>query len=123
MVDQETTLLIQDIINKALEGKAHPFRDILYWSEFRYYKGWVRSAKILIKILTSSANKLFKEYCKDVIAGISDITKLLAYEQLLDIMDFYKKDLDTVQAMLIEYEDYLGEGNFWYSFLGGRRES
>ena len=122
MTDQETTLLIQDIINKALEGKEHPFRSIRYWSEYRYYRRWTGATKLIIRTLQASSNKLFKEYCRDVIAGISDITKILAYEQLLDITAFYKKDLDTVQAMLLEYEDYLGEGNFWYSFLGGRRE-
>ena len=122
MTDTEATQIIQDIINKAIEGRQHPFRSILYWSEFRYYKGWVRSTKIVLKTLNFAADNLFKEYCKDVIAGISDITKLLAYSQLQDIMAFYKKDLDTVQSMLLEYEDYLGEGNFWYSFLGGRRE-
>lgn len=122
MTDQETTLLIQDIINKAVEGKAHPFRSILYWSEYRYYRRWTFSTKIVIKTLKQAANNLFKEYCKDVIAGISDITKLLAYQQLLDIKDFYENDLSTIQSMILEYQDYLGEGNFWYSFLGGRRE-
>ena len=122
MTDQETTLLIQEIINKALEGRAQPFRSILYWSEFRYYQRWTRSTKLIIKTLKVSAKKLFNEYCKDVIAGISDITKLLAYSQILDIITFYETDLSTVQSMLLEYEDYLGEGNFWHSFLGGRRE-
>ena len=122
MTDQETTQLILNIINKAQEGKAQPFRTILYWSEFKYYRKWVRSTKLIIETLRISASNLFKEYCADVIAGISDVTKLLAYTQLLDIIDFYRNDLATVQSMLTEYEDYLGEGNFWYSFFGGRRE-
>lgn len=122
MTDQETTLIIQEIINKAMEGKAHPFRSILYWSEFRYYQRWTRSTKLIIRTLKISAKNLFKEYCKDVIAGISDITKLLAYSQMLDIIVFYETDLSTIQSMLLEYEEYLGEGNFWYSFLGGRRD-
>jgi len=122
MNDTTTTQLILDIINKAKEGKAHPFRYILYWSEYRYYRGWVRSTKLVIKTLRSSAKKLFKKYCKDVIAGISDITKLLAYAQLLDIITFYENDLKTVQAMLSDYDTYLSEGNFWSAFFGGRRE-
>lgn len=121
MNDTEATRLILDIINKAKEGKAHPFRPILYWSEFRYYRRWIRSTKLVIRTLRSSAKKLFKEYCGDVIAGISDINKLLAYSQLLEIIAFYENDLKTVRAMLNDYDTYLGEGNFWYSFLGGRR--
>ena len=122
MNDTETAQLILDIISKAQEGKAQPFRHILYWSEFRYYRRYQRSTKLIIKTLQLSAKNLFKEYCQDVIAGISDVTKLLAYEQLLAIAEFYEKDLETIQSMLSEYNDYLEDGNFWYSFLGGRRE-
>ncbi len=122
MTDQETTQVIQAIIDKAQEGKAQPFRTILYWSEFKYYRGLKKATKLVIETLRISSKRLFKSYCEDVIAGVSDINKILAYTQLLDIIDFYQQDLETLQAMLTEYDDYLGEGNFWYSFFGGRRE-
>ena len=122
MNDTDATKLILDIITKAKEGSTQPFRSIRYWSEFRYYRKHAWTTKIIIKILRRSANKLFKEYCQDVIAGISDVKKLIAYNQLLDMVDFYRNELETIQAMLNEYDEYLGEGNFWYSFLGGRRE-
>lgn len=123
MADQDLTLLVQEIINKALEGDAHPFRPILYWSEFRYYHGWARSTKLVIRTLKTSAKDLFKEYCKDVIAGISDVTKILAYSQLLDIAAFYENDLNTVQQMLDDYDEYLGNfRNFIGALFGERRE-
>ncbi len=124
MTEQETTLLIYEILNKALEGDALPFKLITCWNEFLYYLRWSRSTKIVIKTLKTSANKLFKEYCQDVIAGISDITKLLAYKQLLDVTAFYENDLATVQKMLDEYDDYLGDwGNFWrHVFLRESRD-
>ena len=124
MTDQDTTLLIQDIINRAQEGRAFPFRTIRYWSEFRYFQRYARSTKIIIRILRVSANNLFKDYCKGVIAGISDITKLLAYQQLLDIVDFYKEELKTIQAMVDDYDEYLGDlGNFVRAFFGERRDN
>ena len=122
MTDSETTQLILEILNKAREGKAHPFRPILYMSEFRYYKRWVLATKLIIKTLKTSAKKLLKDYCKDVIAGISGVTKLLAYSELLDVIAFYETDLKTVQQMLKDYDAYLDDGHFWYSFFGGRRE-
>jgi hypothetical protein len=122
MTDQETTQVIQAIIDKAQEGKAQPFRTILYWSEFKYYRGLKKATKLVIKTLRISSKRLLKSYYEDVIAGISDFNKLLAHLQLLDIIDFYQQDLETIQTMLTEYDDYLGEGNFWYSFFGGRRE-
>jgi hypothetical protein len=122
MTDQDTTLLIQDIINKAQEGIAFPFRTIQYWEEFRYFQRYARSTKIIIRVLQTSANNLFKNYCRDVITGISDITKLLAYQQMLDIIDFYKEDLKTIQAMIDDYDEYLGNlRNFIFALLGERR--
>jgi hypothetical protein len=123
MVDNETTLIIQDIISKAIEGRAQPFRHILYLSEFCYYCRCTISTRIIIKTLTQAAENLFKEYCKDVITGISDIAKLLAYQQLLDIIDFYEDELDTINRMLADYHTYLGNlFNFVDAILGGRRE-
>jgi hypothetical protein len=124
MADQETIQVIQDIINRAQEGRAFPFRTIIYWSEFQYFKGYARSNKLIIKLLKTSADNLFKEYCKDVIAGISDITKILAYAQMQDIIAFYQEELKTIQAMLDDYDEYLG--NFWNfvgALFGERRDS
>jgi hypothetical protein len=119
---QEATSIIQDIITKAQEGPAFSFRTIQYWDEFRFYQKYAKSTKIIIKVLKTSADSLFKDYCRDVIAGISDITKLLAYEQLTDIVAFYENELITFQAMLDDYDDYLGNlGNFISAIFGGER--
>ena len=123
MADQETIQVIQDIINRAQEGRAFPFRTIIYWSEFQYFKGYARSNKLIIKLLRTSADNLFKEYCRDVTSGISEVAKLLAYSQLLDIVAFYENDLKILKQMADEYDEYLGNFSiFWNSFLGGRRD-
>ena len=123
MTDQESTLIIQEIVNKAKEGRALTFRPISYLSEFTYYYRLVISTKLVIKALKQAADNLFKEYCKDIIAGTSDFTKLLAYEQLLDIVAFYNNDLSTIQLMIIDYRDYLFSsfGSFIAAILGERR--
>ena len=124
MTDLETTQLTQEIINKAQEGVIRPFSTIKFWSEFKYYRGLAKATKVVIKTLEVSAEKLFKEYCKDVIAGISDITKLLAYQQLLDIVDFYEEELKTIKAMVDDYDEYLGNlGNFIGAIFGERRDN
>ena len=123
MTDTELTQVIQDIVTKALENKAQPFRPILYLTEFVYYYRLSISTKIVIKTLRDSAKKLFNEYCKDVINGISDVTKLLAYSQILDIKAFYENDLKTVKQMLDDYDEYLGNfRNFIGALFGERRE-
>ena len=123
MNNQETTLIIQDIIAKAQEGEAHPFITITYWEEFRFYQRYAKSTAIIIKVLKTSADNLFKNYCRDVIAGISDITKLLAYTELLTVIAFYENELNTFKAMLNDYDEYLGNfRNFVYALFGGERE-
>ena len=122
MDNTETTQLVLDILEKAQSNNHQPFQFILCWREFAYYRKLTVSTQLIIKTLQDSATGLFKEYCKDVIAGISDVDKLLAYLQLLDIKAFYEQDLKTIQQMLNEYTEYLEKGNFWYSFLGGMRE-
>lgn len=122
MNKQEATSIIQDIITKAQEGEAHPFITITYWDEFKFYQRYAKSTAVIIKVLKTSTNNLFKSYCQDVIAGISDITKLLAYMQLIDIIAFYENELKTLQAMLNDYDDYLGNfGNFVRAIFGGER--
>ena len=122
MNNTDTRYILLEIINQAQEGNSIKFQYIKSWREFKFRWRQARSTKIVIKTLKASAKNLFNEYCKDVIAGISDVTKLLAYVELQDIIAFYEEDLSTLQKMLDEYDGYLGKGNFWYSFLGGERE-
>lgn len=122
MNDIETKQLILDIINKAQEGKSFKFQYICSWDEFRYYNRLIKSNKLIVKTLQTSANNLFREYCNDVTSGISDVNKLLAYSQLRDVITFYEGDVDTLQKMLDEFDEYIEKGNFLYSILGGERE-
>ena len=123
MTDQETTLIVQDILIKALEGPALSFKPIVSWQEFRYYQKYKVSTKIIIKVLRQSATSLFMDYCRTVITGISDITKLFAYQQILDAATFYKTELETVQKMLDDYDAYLGKWrNLFNALLGEVRD-
>lgn len=122
MTDQETTLLIEEILAKAREGRAQPFAYILYWNEFKEYIRQRLSTKLVIKTLKASAKNLFKEYCSEIAAGASDVTKLFAYKQFLDIIDFYENELNTLQLMIDDYSEYLGNfRNFINALLGEKR--
>lgn len=121
MNDLDTKQFVFNIINQAQEGKFIKFQYIGSWKEFIYYLRQKQSTKLIIKALKISAKKLFTDYCRNVIAGISDVNKLLAYTKMLDIIDFYKKDLDTLNQMLDDYDTYLGDGHFLYSLFGGER--
>lgn len=123
MTDTETKQMTLAIIEQAQEGQLLKFHYIRSWDEFQEYTRLNRATKAVIKLLSRSANNLFKEYCKDVIAGISDVTKLAAYSQIREYIDYYIKEAETQQKMLDEYDNYLGDwGNFWHSFLGGERD-
>ena len=122
MTNTEIHQFLLEVLEHVEKGESLEFRFITSWFEFDYYRRQAQSTKTLIKILESSSNRLFKDYCNDVIFGISHVNKLLAYSQLQDIIAFYQKDLDTINKMLDDYDDYLGQGHFWYSFFGGERD-
>ena len=117
----EAQELLLGIIEHAQSGQSIEFRFIQTWSEFRERIKQAKSTELLIKTLRSSANKLFKSYCQDVIAGISDVNKLLAYSQLQDVIAFYEREADTLDRMLDDYDSYLADGHFIESLLGWER--
>lgn len=122
MQDSTAQQILSALIEQAQEGKSLEFRFIRSWNEFQYSWRLHKTTKLIIKALKDSNNKLLKEYCKDVIAGVSDVNKLLAFKQLQAITAFYEKDLETLKRMIDDYDEYLGNGNFWYSLLGGERD-
>jgi hypothetical protein len=120
MQHTEAQQLLLDIIEQAKKSNT-PFTFITTWNEFRFCRQNFRATKLIIKTLEASKQKLFKSYCKDIADGSADVDKLLATKQLEDIIAYYKRELDVLERMLKDYDDYLGQGNFWYSFLGGER--
>ena len=119
----EEQQLILKIVETALTEENLKFSYITTWHEFRYRAKQARATKMLIKVLKASARRLFKSYCTDVIAGVSDITKLTAHSQLLDVVAFYERDLTVLKQMTAEYDEYLGDcGNFFHAIFGGERE-
>ena len=121
MRDTEAQQLLLDILAHAEEGKFTEFRFITTWKDFIYYWRLSKSDKLIIKTLKEATNNIFKDYCKEVVLGTTDFTQLLACSQLQDAITFYEKDLSVIKRMLDEYDEYLGEGHFWHSFLGGER--
>ena len=130
MNNNEAQQILEEILAQAENGKLTEFRFITSWADFKACFMMYKANQLIIKMLKQSSNSLFKTYCKDVISGISDVTKLLAYNQLDDVIDYYKKELKTLDDMLNEYEEYnsklydeyLWHGNFFYAFLGGERD-
>ena len=123
MTDAEINQMTLAIIEHAQEGQPLKLHYIKSWNEFQEYTRLNRSTKAVIKLLNNAANNLFKKYCKNVIAGSSDVIELVAYTQIQEYRDYYIKEAETQRKMLDEYDNYLGNwGNFWHSLLGGERD-
>lgn len=119
----ETTDILVSILERAQQGDFIEFKYITSWHEFRFRSKQHTATKIVIKTLKSAGKRLFKAYCDEVIAGVSDINKLIAYTQLLEAINFYQADLVTLKKMVDEYDSYLGDwGNFFNAIFGGERE-
>lgn len=120
MTNTDAEQLLKAIIEQA-ENAPSKFRFIYSWKDFIFCHKQYKSTKLVIKVLNEASKNLFNAYCKTVTTGISDVTQLLAFAQLGDVIDFYKNELKTLGNMLDEYEEYLWNGNFIYALMGGER--
>jgi hypothetical protein len=121
MDDKFAQQLTLEILRQVEERRFTQFRLLGNWQEYQLCQQSIISTKLVIKVLRQSASNLFKQYCKTVITGISDIYQLMAYTQLKEAEVFYNTELDTFGNMVDEYEDYLRHGNFLYAYTGGER--
>lgn len=114
--------IVTEIVERATKGQFTEFHFIRSFNEFLYWREEVRITKLNIKSLTEVADKLFKNYCKEIVTGTADVTNLLAYTEITDIVAFYKTELSTFERMLDEYRGYLSHGNFIRALLGEERD-
>ena len=123
MQDVETQDLISGIISQAEAGEHTKLKLITSWEEYKYYLKRQKALKIVLKILRTSINSIFKAYCKDVAKGEANYLSLLAHSQLKDILGYYIEEFDIVRQMNDEYDEYLGNlNNFFLAILGYARE-
>lgn len=122
MTDTTAQQILLAIIQQAQEGRSIVPQRIMSWREFRHYGRLLRGTKVVIKVLKTAGNNLFKSYCDHVTSGVSDVNRLIAHTELQDVVAFYERDIKILKEMLDEYDKYLGQGHFWYSFLGGERD-
>ena len=120
MNNQDAENLLQAILENA-EGQLSEFRFIESLIDYVECLQWYKATKLVIKILKDTSKRLFKAYCKNVTSGISDVTQLIAFTQLGDVITFYSTELSTIDNMLDEYEEYLRKGNLLYAITGGER--
>lgn len=122
MQQTEAQELLLNILEHAKKQNI-TFTFIATWNDFKFYRQNRKATKLIIRTLEAAAGNLFKTYCKDIVDGSADVNKLLAVKKLEDVISFYERELETLDRMLDEYDDYLGKGNFWYSVLGGERDT
>ena len=121
MYNTEAYQLMSTIIDQAQAGQFTEFQFLHNWDEYKFYKGKCRAYRLLVKTLQKSTNRLFKSYCSSVTQGSCNFTKLLAYHQMLQTINYYKTEIVTITDMILEYEAYLTCSNFLYAFLGATR--
>lgn len=121
MNKKEEQQLLTTIFEQANSAKPSEFHFICNWTDYKFYRGKRKSYRLLIRILNKGATRLLRGYCNSVVTGDANFLKLLAYQQLLQVIEFYEKELNTYIDMINEYEAYLFEGNLLWSFLGGYR--
>ena len=114
--------LASELMQKAESGKHRQFRFIRNWQEYSRTRKLRQTHLLLVASIRKSADSLFRQHCKSVIIGQSDVIKLVAYCTTIKVLRFYEEELKTIEDMLIEYECYLAAGN-WPDFIFGTQRS
>lgn len=112
--------LILELLRRA-DAEHTPFEKLYTASGYLTAKVTRRSIKKVINNLNYSAAKLFTKYCKTVTSRRSDVYMLLAYKRLCQAVEFYHQELDIVNKALLDYEEWLWNGNIIRAFVFGER--
>ena len=121
MQDIDTQQFLLDILERAETGKVTDFQLLRNLTQYRFCKDQRRSLDVLVTVLQRAANQLFSSYCKAVSTGTADVNQLLAYKQLIQTIEFYKRDREVFKDMTQEYEAFLSAGHFLSAILGESR--
>lgn len=119
----DTQKLIHELILHAESEEPLEFRFIRTWSEYRTLRKSRKAMKALLKVLRQSTENLLETYCNEIEIGTAAVHKLLACRILVQTINYYERDYETLDTMLGEYELYLVSGNlFDFVWYGGRPE-
>ena len=113
--------LMSELIYNAESGNHRQFQYLRNYKEYFRARKVKRALAILVASIKQSLNRQFKNYCKSITTGETDVLKLLAYTMSNKVLKFYEEELKTVNAMIIEYECYLCNGNLFDFILGLNR--
>jgi hypothetical protein len=115
----DTQELLLNLIENAKAGEHTKFVQLRFFNE--YVGGWAtyKATQKVADILEDSANTLFKKYCKAIKQHQADVNLILAYKQLQQAVDFYREEQKITKDILVDYENWLFDGNFLKAFLFG----
>ena len=113
--------LMSELVYNAESGNHRQFQYLRDYKEYFRARQVKRALAILVSSIDKSIGRQFKNYCKDIKIGKTDVTKLLAYSMSNRVLKFYEEELKTVDDMIIEYECYLVNGNLLDFILGSYR--
>jgi hypothetical protein len=111
--------LLLDLIDKARIGEHTKFEQLRFFREYAGGRITYSATKKVIEVLEDSAKNLFKKYCKAVKRRQADVNLILAYKQLRQAVDFYKEEQKILRDILVDYENWLLDGNLLKAFLFG----
>jgi hypothetical protein len=107
---------MSDLIKRAELKKHRQFQFLQNWHEYSNARKIRRAHILLVASLKKSTKKLLKKYCKAIAAGNADVTQLIAYRSIKQVLSFYEEELKIISDMIEEYESYLASGN-WSDFI------
>ena len=108
--------LLIELLNTDEFGEQSKFELLQTWQEYKVARKVRRTTKVVLRWLSDLSNNQFKNYCRSVKSGATEVNKLIAYVTLKKVEQFYLEELRIIEDSIDEYETYLLSGN-WPDFI------
>jgi hypothetical protein len=118
----DTKELLLDLIENARAGEHTKFEQLRFFSDYITGRITYRATGKVVDALEASADSLFKRYYKAIKQHQADVSLILVYKQLQYAADFYREEQKILKDILMDYENWLFDGNlgrFLKAFLFG----
>ena len=110
------------LIRRAKKGEHSEFEYIRSLDEYFAAKTVKNVLKKVVKSFLVSKNNLYNSYTRAVKAGTNDLNVILALSELIQVINFYKAEIEIISEMIYEYIAYVHCGHFIDTILGRYRK-
>ena len=122
MMNDDSLELAEQLIQRAKKGDHSNFEFIRSLEEYAAAKMIKKALKKVVKSFDTPKNNLYRAHVKSVQEGEDELNVILAFSELVQVVNFYSDEIGIVSDMIDEYVSYVHSGHIWDTLVGNYRK-